>query len=184
MEKKINIEDFKQKPGHATGFANSTVMAAAMGMNLRKIFVFPDGARISFFNINEKNIKVLLSKYENDLAPEDSIKADISYNKARYGIVYTDNDATLIVGYVDTQGIECPYKIYVTKTNKIFATFFFQRQEEIIVNDFKKVVRVYDEFHRLVRLMEKIDKKTTIYKIDPESNGISCEIYEGDPENN
>ena len=70
MEKKINIEDFKVKPGHVSGFANSTVMASAMGMNLKKIFVFPDGDKISFFNINEKNIKILLSKYENELKPE------------------------------------------------------------------------------------------------------------------
>ena len=182
MEKKINIEDFKVKPGHLSGFANSTVMVSAMGMNLKKIFVFPDGAKISFFNINEKNIKILLSKYENELKPESEINVDITYNKARQGIIYKDDTATLVIGYVDTQGTECPYKIYATNDQKIFATFYFRRQEEIIVNNFKKVVRIYDEFHRLSRLMEKIDKKTTIYKIDPETNGIACEIYEGDVE--
>ena len=134
---------------------------------------------MSFFNINDRNIRPILSKYEQYLKPEnDTIKADVTYNTRRRGLAYSDEEATLVIGYVDTQGIDCPYKIYQTKSNKIFATFFFQRLEEVYLNDFKKIVRFYDEFHRLIRMNETVGKQLRVYKIDPETNGISCELYD------
>ena len=181
MRKKVNIEEFIQKPGHLSGFLNSTAMAAGMGMNLKKIFVLPDGAKISYINVNEKNIKILLAKYESYLKPDEGIiKADINYNARRYGMVYSDDEATMVIGHVDTQGVDCPYKIYQSKDKKVFATFFFERQEEVIVNKFKKMVRMYDDCHRLIRLIEKNDEKTTVFKIDPVTNDITCYVYDTD----
>ena len=178
-EKKFKKEDFVIPKGSGTGFPNSAAMARAMGMDLEKRFIFPDGAGISFFNINEKNIRLILKKYEQYIQPESVItNADITYNVRRRGLVYSDDEATLVIGYVDTEGIDCPYKIYEAKDKKVFATFLFQRPEEVFLTKFKKIVRFYDDCHRLIRMNETFDNQLKVYKVDPETHGISCEIYD------
>lgn len=184
MGKRFKKEDFSRVPGDGTGFLNAKVMAEAMGMDLKKMFVFPDGARISYFNINEKNVKLIIQKFSDYIVPDENIiNEDLTYNHGRKGIFYRDGDVTMVVGLVDSLDADCAYKIYKKGDDKIFATFFFQRQEEIIVNKYKKIVRIYDECHRLVRYMEKLDNQLRIFKIDPETNGIACDVYDNNVEN-
>ncbi|MBO7672535.1 hypothetical protein J6S88_03910 [bacterium] len=176
-------KDDKKKKEEATAipvskdaYANSITMAESMGMNLKKAFVFPDGAKLSFMNINEKNVKTILAKYENYLRPDyDIIEEDITYNKDRMSILYQDEEAILAIGRVDNPGNECAYKIYKKGSNKVFATFFFECQEEVIVFRLRKIVKYYDNYHRLIKIVEKTDDETKTFKISPETHGIAFE---------
>lgn len=175
-DKKKKKEEINVTPVGKDAYANSVTMAESMGMNLRKAFVFPDGAKLSFMNVNEKNVKTILAKYEDYLRPDyDLIEEDITYNTDRMSIVHQDDEAILAIGRVDKPGNECAYKVYKKGSNKVFATFFFDCQEEVIVYRLRKIAKYYDNYHRLIKIIEKTDDETKIFKISPETHGIAFE---------
>lgn len=158
---------------------NSIIQIEALGINLRKQFNFPDGAKIEYINISEKNIYRILDKYENSLRVDMfASNVKLKYNLGRRGIVFKDNEATLIIGKIQTFGMEFPYKMYYKNDNCITATYYYpmRNTEEIIVTEHKMISKSYSAQRKLVKIEETYDNQIHIYQIDSKTNNIACSV--------
>ena len=158
---------------------NSVFQLDAMGINVRKQFVFPDGAKFAYIGITDKNIYQFLDKYEKYLRADNTgAGVNLKYNLGRRGIFYSDNEATLIVGKISTFNMEFPYKMYYKNNQCITATYYYPKRnyEEIIVSSEKTISKSYSALRRLVKLEEIYDNKLHTYSMNPQTNNIECKV--------
>lgn len=173
----------KKKETNDTNIAldNSIIQIEALGINLRKQIIFPDGAKLSYLNITEKNIYKIIDKYEKNLRADNTAsKINLKYNLGRRGIIYKDNEATLIIGKINTFGLDFPYKMYYKNDECLTATYYYPMRnfEEIFVNSQKRVSKSYNANHKLIKIEEVYDNKIHTYEIDSKTNNIACSVVE------
>lgn len=158
---------------------NSIIHIEALGINPRKQFNFPDGAKIEYINISDKNIYKILNKYEKHLRMDTTAsKTNLKYNLGRRGIIFKDNDATIVIGKIQTFGMEFPYKLFYKNDSCITATYFYpmKNTEEIIVTAHKTISKSYNAQRILTKIEETYDNKIHIYEIDSKTNNIACSV--------
>lgn len=165
--------------GTNVAIENSVFQLDAMGINVRKQFVFPDGAKFAYIGITDKNIYQMIDKYEQYLRADNTgSKINLKYNLGRRGIFYQDNEATLIIGKISTFGMEFPYKMYYKNDKCMTATYYYPKRnyEEIIVTNEKTISKSYSALRRLVKLEETYDNKLHTYSMNPQTNNIECKV--------
>lgn len=158
---------------------NSIIQVEALGINVRKQFNFPDGAKVEYINISDKNIYKILDKYENYLRLDTTASnVKMKYNLGRRGVIFKDSEATLIVGKIQTFGMDFPYKMYYKNDNCITATYYYpmRNTEEIIVTEHKMISKSYSAQRKLTKIEESYDNKIHIYEIDSKTNNIACSV--------
>lgn len=158
---------------------NSVIQTEALGINLRKQLVFPDGAKLSYINITEKNIYKIIDKYEKYLRIDNTAsKVNMKYNLGRRGIISQDNEATLVVGKISTFGLDFPYKMFYKNDKCITATYYYpmRNTEEILVTEQKRICKSFSAEHRLIKIEEAYDNKIHTYEINPHTNNIECKV--------
>lgn len=158
---------------------NSIIQIEALGINVRKQFNFPDGAKVEYINISEKNIYKILDKYEKYLRMDTTAsKTNLKYNLGRRGIIFKDDEAILVVGKIQTFGMEFPYKLFYKNDFCMTATYYYpmRNTEEIIVSKYKTISKSYSAQRILTKIEETYDNKIHIYEIDSKTNNIACSV--------
>lgn len=158
---------------------NSIIHIEALGINPRKQFIFPDNAKVEYINISDKNIYKILNKYEKYLKMDTTAsKTNLKYNLGRRGIIFKDNETTLVIGKIQTFGMEFPYKLFYKNDTCITATYYYpmKNTEEIIVTKYKTISKSYNAQRLLTKIEETYDNKIHIYEMDAKTNNISCSV--------
>ncbi len=169
----------KKTTNTINNFEDNSVKIQDLGINTRKQLVFPDGAKLSYINITEKNIYKILDKYESNLRVDTTgAKVNLKYNLGRRGIISKDSEATLIVGKINTFGLDFPYKMYYKNDECIAATYYYpmRNTEEIYITADKRVAKSYSAERKLTKLEEVYDNKIHTYQINPQTNNIECKV--------
>jgi len=158
---------------------NAIIHTESLGINLKKQFIFPDGAKIEYINIDEKNIYKLLDRYSKYLRMDTTASnINLKYNLGRRGIIFKDNEATLVIGKIQTFGMDFPYKMYYKNDKSITTTFFYpmRNTEEILITEQKRISKSYNAQHKLTKIEETYDNKIHTYEIDSKTNNIACSV--------
>lgn len=158
---------------------NSIIHIEALGINPRKQFIFPDNAKVEYVNISDKNIYKILNKYEKHLKMDTTAsKTNLKYNLGRRGIIFKDNEATLVIGKIQTFGMEFPYKLFYKNDSCLTATYYYpmRNTEEIIITEQKCISKSYSAQHKLTKIEETYDNQIHIYEIDSKTNNIACSV--------
>lgn len=139
--------------------------------------IFPDGARITYQNINDKNIYMIVSKYSDYLHPDmTGMSSNIKYKLGRLALTFKDGDAKISVGKINSMGIEFMYKMQYFNDRNLSAMYYYPNRnyEEVSIKTGECVFKSYNALHQLIKMEEIVDNQTKIYEINPETNDIRC----------
>ena len=139
--------------------------------------VFPDGARLSYNNVTERNIYAIINKYSNFLHPDTTgINSKMKYKLGRLALTFKDGDATISIGKISSMGFEYLYKMNYRDDNNLSAIYFYptRNYEEVTIISGKCTYKSYNALHQLTKLEEVSNNQSTIYEINPETNDIKC----------
>jgi len=138
---------------------------------------FPDGARLSYQNVTEKNIYAIVNKYSNFLRPDTTaINSKIKYKLGRLALIFKDGDAVISIGKINSLGFEYMYKMNYKNDDNLSAIYYYpaKNYEEVTINSGKCIYKSFNALHQLVKIEEVEDNHTNIYEINPETNDIKC----------
>lgn len=139
--------------------------------------IFPDGARLSYQNVTEKNIYAIVNKYSNFLRPDTTaVNSKIKYKLGRLALIFKDGDAVISIGKINSMGFEYVYKMNYLDDNNLSAIYYYpaKNYEEVTIKSGKCTYKSYNALHQLVKIEEVENNCTNIYEINPETNDIKC----------
>ena len=173
----LNEKIYKTSKQGVSASVNNPIKSSAYKNNNGGVLFFPDGARISYQNVTEKNIYMIVNKYSNFLHPDTTaINSRIKYKLGRLALTFKDGDATIAIGKISSMGFEYFYKMHYLNDENLSAIYYYpsKNYDEVTITSGKCVYKSYNALRQLVKLEEIENNKTNIYEIDPETNAIKC----------
>ena len=161
------------------GLSSTSIQIEAMGINVKKMINFPDGARMSYLSVTDKNIYTLLDRYASHIRLDRTASnVNLKYNLGRRGIIIQDSEATIVIGKIIALGVENPYKLYYKNDGCIYVTYYYpmKNREELIVNSEKTISKSYNAQGQMVKMEETYDNQIHTYKVNPVTNEIVCSV--------
>lgn len=141
------------------------------------MLIFPDGARISYRNITEKNIYMIIDKYSDYLHPDmTGMGSNLKYKMGRLALTFNDGNAKICIGKINSMGFEYMYKMQYFNNSNLSAIYYYPNKnyEELKISHGEYVSKSYNALHQLVKMEEISNNETRIYEINPETNDIKC----------
>lgn len=157
--------------------ASNPIARSNVNINNGGMLIFPDGARISYNNINSKNIYAIISKYSDYLHPDmTGMNSLIKHKLGRLAVTFKDGKASIAIGKINSMGFEYMYKMRYFDDNNLDASYYYPNKnyEELTIKSGKCIVNSYNALHQLVRMEETTGKQSNVYEINPETNDIRC----------